>query len=82
MTVALTILILGCSSSPEVNVCDCMNKRGYGDIDGKFYKPCQKKFQEVFGTTEPSTEQMVTYTLNNCCKSYPEECEKYRNAGY
>jgi len=83
LTLLLSVLLLfNCSSSPEVSVCDCINKRGYADSDGKYYKPCNKKFKEIFGTTNPSSEQMINYTLKNCCQSFPDECERLRNTGY
>jgi hypothetical protein len=80
--VAFSAILFGCSSSPEVNVCDCINKPEYSNPGTEFYKPCQEKEKEVFGTTDPSTEQLIKYTLNNCCEEYPSECAKFRNAGY
>jgi hypothetical protein len=78
--VAFFAMLIGCSQ--EVNICDCMNNAEYANPDGKYYKPCQDKFKEVFGTSSPSTDQMIRYSLNNCCAQYPKECEDYRKAGY
>ena len=80
--VASFAMLFGCSSAPNVNICDCMNKAEYSNSDSKYYQLCQEKLKEVFGTTNPTTDQMIKYTLNNCCEEYPSECAKFRNAGY